>query len=323
MFDDFKDSQELVYNIIINSVKKNRISHAYLVDGNNNSDGFSFVMALVKLLVCDNNFTNYDNCLACNKCMRIDCGSYLDVKIIESDGLFIKKEQLIDLQAEFSKDAIEGTKKIYVIKDCDKMNKQASNCLLKFLEEPVDNIIAILFTNNIHKLLPTIISRCQLLRLSKPKNIYNKSTIVNFASFCCNSDALIASFVNDEKKKNMINNIVEFIDYYENNGLDTFIYLKKLWYNNFLDRTDYDYAMVLIINFYFDCFKYMVNINNYFFGEFKDSIERISNLNTLDSIMKKINYCINVKELLRNNLNLNLVMDDLLIGLEEINNECC
>ena len=94
---------------------------------------------------------------------------YPEIKIINPDGLWIKKEQLDEIQKEFSTKAVFGTKKIYIINEADKMNSSAANSILKFLEEPVPNIIAILVTNNIYQLLDTIISRCQVISLRKNK----------------------------------------------------------------------------------------------------------------------------------------------------------
>ena len=143
MFDDFKDSQHIAYSLLINSINNDKVSHAYLIDGNNNEDAFDFVMSFVKMLLCINHYSNYDNCDGCNQCKRIDDHNFSEVKIIESDSLIIKKEQLLELQSEFSRIGIENNKRVYIIRDCDKMNKHAANSLLKFLEEPEKGIIAI------------------------------------------------------------------------------------------------------------------------------------------------------------------------------------
>lgn len=323
LFDDFKDSQSLGFNLLLNSVKNDKISHAYLIDGNNYEFAFDFVMAFVKLLACDNKYSNGDKCGNCNICERIDNGNYGEVKIIESDGLFIKKEQLMDLQVTFSKSAIEGKRRIYVIKDCDKMNKHASNSLLKFLEEPNDNIIAILFTNDIHKLLPTIISRCQLVRLKKDKHFDNSSTIFNFANICCNGTKEVNNFINDNDKNKMLDDIILFLDYFEINGLDVMIYMKKMWYNSFSERDNSLLGVILLLNFYYDVFKYYYDIGDYFFCNYLDKIKEISKLNDGDIVLRKINTCIEAYDSLKCNLNVNLVIDNLLIKLEECKNEYC
>ncbi len=79
------------------------------------------------------------------------------------DGLSIKKGQIQALQEEFSKTGLESHKKLYIISHADQMTVNAANSLLKFLEEPSSDTIAVLLTEQPQKLLDTIISRCQVL----------------------------------------------------------------------------------------------------------------------------------------------------------------
>ena len=317
VFDNFKDSQFVAFSLLTNSIKNNKISHAYLIDGNSNEHAFDFVMSLVKVILCKYHYTNFDKCGSCNLCNRIDSGNYPEVKIISSDSLVIKKEQLLELQSDFSKISVEGDYRIYIIKDCDKMNKQASNSLLKFLEEPEEGIIAILLTNNINKVLKTIVSRCQLITLAKDRHFNSDSTLKNFAYSFCSSQEEIDNFLEDQSKKDMIEAIIKFILYYEENGLDIMIYLKKMWYNNFLTRDDNIMAVFLMVLFYFDVFKYKYSLNDYFFCDYLDELKNVSNANSLDDILKKIDKCVEKKENLEYNLNTNLTIDNLVIGLGE------
>ena len=317
MFDNFKDSQFVAFSLLTNSIKNNKISHAYLIDGNSDEHAFDFVMSLVKVILCKYHYTNFDKCGSCNLCNRIDSGNYPEVKIISSDSLVIKKEQLLELQSDFSKISVEGDYRIYIIKDCDKMNKQASNSLLKFLEEPEEGIIAILLTNNINKVLKTIVSRCQLITLAKDRHFNSDSTLKNFAYSFCSSQEEIDNFLEDQSKKDMIEAIIKFILYYEENGLDIMIYLKKMWYNNFLTRDDNIMAVFLMVLFYFDVFKYKYSLNDYFFCDYLDELKNVSNANSLDDILKKIDKCVEIKENLEYNLNTNLTIDNLVIGLGE------
>lgn len=317
VFDNFKDSQFVAFSLLTNSIKNNKISHAYLIDGNSNEHAFDFVMSLVKVILCKYHYTNFDKCGSCNLCNRIDSGNYPEVKIISSDSLVIKKEQLLELQSDFSKISVEGDYRIYIIKDCDKMNKQASNSLLKFLEEPEEGIIAILLTNNINKVLKTIVSRCQLITLAKDRHFNSDSTLKNFAYSFCSSQEEIDNFLEDQSKKDMIEAIIKFILYYEENGLDIMIYLKKMWYNNFLTRDDNIMAVFLMVLFYFDVFKYKYSLNDYFFCDYLDELKNVSNANSLDDILKKIDKCVEIKENLEYNLNTNLTIDNLVIGLGE------
>lgn len=317
MFDDFKDSQFVAYSLLCNSIRNNKLSHAYLIDGNNNECAFDFVLALVKMIICDKHYSNFDKCANCNKCNRIDDGNYTEVKIIETDSLIIKKEQLLELQSDFSRTSIEGDNRVYIIKDCEKMNKQAANSLLKFLEEPEKGIIAILFTNNINKVLGTIVSRCQLIKLSKDTIVNQDKALINFANACCDSSSDIDNFLKDESKEKYIVNVLDFINYYEEKGLDVIIYLKKMWYNNFPVREDNIFALLLMVNFYYDVLKFKYRISNYFFADYLDFVQKVANSNNVDEIIRKIELCIEKYGMIKCNLNINLLIDDMIIRLGE------
>ena len=215
MLDDYKDKQLVAYNIMMNEINNNKVSHAYLIDENNNTDSFNIVMAFVKEILT--HFMDEDS--KEKLCKRIDDNNYPEIKIIEPDGLLIKKGQILDLQHEFSMAAVEGNKRIYIIRNADAMRSETSNSMLKFLEEPENNIIAILMTNNINAILPTIVSRCQIIRLNNDNN--NNNNNVN----------------NDEI--DMLT--LEFIKSIENNGIRTILNEQKLLFDkiSIKDREKY------------------------------------------------------------------------------------
>ena len=146
------------YNLINNIVDFNKISHAYLIEIDNYDEDFCCVLDFVKLILSEKQDEN-------NICSLIDSDNYPDLKIIEPDGNIIKKKQLIQLQEEFRNKSFLDNKMIYVIKEADKLNDSSGNTILKFLEEPEDNIIAILVTTNRYKVIETILSRCQVLSI--------------------------------------------------------------------------------------------------------------------------------------------------------------
>ena len=78
---------------------------------------YDIVISFVKMLLCPYNYSNcsYKECKDCNLCGRIANGNYTEIKIIESDNLVIKKEQLLELQSDFSRVRLEGKYLIYVI----------------------------------------------------------------------------------------------------------------------------------------------------------------------------------------------------------------
>lgn len=285
MLDDFKDKHELAYNIIINELRYNKISHAYLIDQNDNDDSFEFVMAFIKALICSKHSSNNKNCNNCYLCKRIDDGNYPEIKIIEPDGMFIKKQQILDLQKEFSRTSVEGSKKIYVIKECDKMRAEAANSMLKFLEEPDNDIVAILMTNNYNNVLKTIISRCQIIKLSK-KNID------------------IA-----EKDETYIYNLASnFVDCLEKNGVRTLINIKDIFADNsFLkDRQNVILLIDNMIDIYYFSLKCKIKNNNQTF---------ICSNNDVNKLIEKIKILNFIRDKIKYNININLLIDNIIVNI--------
>ncbi len=307
MLESYKIGQPIFYNIVMNAIKNDKISHAYIFDSNGNPDAIDMIFSFVKEIICKD--INDKNTIE-NVCRRIDDGNYIDVKIIEPDGLWIKKDQLLDLQSEFSKKSIEGNKKVYIIKSADKMNVQTANSILKFLEEPIDDIIAILIVDNINLVIQTIVSRCQIIKLNK-KPMSLKS-IDNFSSYFYQEKY---SLFKDEEKSKMIDDVLSFIMFLENNGLDTIVYSKKIWHNNFKDRELSILAVNLCIYFYYDVIKYKCNLEKYFYGDKLSSIEIIGEKNNYSKLINKIEVLDRTENYLKRNLNINLLIDKMIIDM--------
>ena len=285
MLDDYKDKQSVAYNIMMNEINNDHISHAYLIDENNNNDSFNIVMAFIKEILCSKLDVNDRQVL----CKRIDDGNYPEIKIIEPDGMLIKKKQILDLQQEFSRSAFEGSKRIYIIRDADKMRSETANSMLKFLEEPDNDIIAILMTNNYNNLLSTIISRCQVIRLN-------------------NDNAL----VNDTDFDNLI---VNFIKSIEINGIKTIMKEQELLFNtiSIKDREKLLNVFDKMIDMYYDIMKISVNNLNISFKNYEDIFTDFAGKNTYNDLLNKINYLVKTKDTIKNNVNINLLIDSLII----------
>lgn len=315
MLDDYLNEQPIAVSILKNSVKDDKTVHAYLFETNGYNKKDNFIFSFIKSLLCPNKFFVFNNCENCHICQMINDKYYPEIKIINPDGLWIKKEQLDELQKEFSTKAIFGTKKIYIINEAEKMNSSAANSILKFLEEPVPNIIAILVTNNIYQLLDTIISRCQVISLRKNK--------LNFES----NEELIAHqiFSQPEKQEEFLNNlpnvnyidcVKKFVEYYEKNGINTMLYTQKLWFSFFNDKEKNIMAFDIMILIYRDILNYVIGHELMIFKNDIHYISNISKNNTEYSICEKITKILNAKNKIKNNINLNLLMDNLIMELD-------
>ncbi|MBR2827783.1 MAG: hypothetical protein IKE70_00930 [Bacilli bacterium] len=149
-----------------------KISHSYLIELDNYDDDFQYVLSFVKMILCD---VLYDQIDSNNSIVSlIDSLNYPDLVILEPDGNTFRKSQILDLMKEFQNSSLLGGKRIYIIKHAECFNSSSGSSLLKFLEEPEENIIAFLLTNNRYLVLDTILSRCQTLSIKEYQYTYLK-----------------------------------------------------------------------------------------------------------------------------------------------------
>lgn len=190
------DSKEQFYNIIDKIIKHNKVSHAYLIEVDNYDDDYQCVLNFVKLILCNKEDKSFSclNCSQCNVCKMIDTDNYVDLKVIEPDGTMIKKKQMLDLQEEFNNKSLLDNKRIYIIKEADKLNIASANTILKFLEEPEDDIVAILLASNRYAVIETILSRCQVLSLKKDNEIEIEDEVIDLLSYMVGKSKLFINY---------------------------------------------------------------------------------------------------------------------------------
>jgi len=189
-----------------NSVISNeKVSHAYLIEVDNYDSDFNYILNFIKMILLNK---KYDEILNCDDktAYMIDSLNFPDLKIVSSDGTFIKKDQMVDLQYEFNNKSLYGSKRFYIIKECEKLNSSSANTILKFLEEPEDNIFAFLVTDNRFHVLDTILSRCQVLSLKESSfDFFIDNNLLDFLEcllcpnkFFVNYKSLLNDYISDK-----------------------------------------------------------------------------------------------------------------------------
>ena len=150
--------QDRQIGILLNALKEETLSHAYLFTGIPGIGKTTTAYALAKALHCE--VTRNDFCDACISCKKIDQGIHPDLVLIEPEGDSIKINQIRKMQEQVSYTAYEGHHKVVLIDAAERMNIQSSNCLLKTLEEPPPHTVLILLTSVPYQLPSTVRSRC-------------------------------------------------------------------------------------------------------------------------------------------------------------------
>lgn len=156
--------QQSVIKTLKNSLESGKIGHAYLFSGSRGTGKTSMARLFAKALNCEEGTGH--QCGHCQNCLSIADGTHPD--IIEIDAASNNGvEQVRDLIDKIKYSPIRGRYKVYIIDEVHMMSAGAFNALLKTLEEPPENVIFILCTTEPHKVLPTILSRCQRFDFSK------------------------------------------------------------------------------------------------------------------------------------------------------------
>lgn len=150
-----------------------KLAHAFLLETNDMDKCLKDILVLVKMLNCQNKYTN--NCSEeCNICRLIDNGSLPSLIVVNPDGTSIKKNQVLELQERFATKPIYSKFNVYIINYCDKLNASSANTMLKFLEEPADDILGFFITDNQENVINTIRSRCQIIKVNYDEIVDNK-----------------------------------------------------------------------------------------------------------------------------------------------------
>lgn len=222
-----KNKQPIIYQTFTNSLENKTLSHAYLLVGNPGTPLLETAKFLAKTILCDD--PSPLACSNCITCLRIESDNYPDVITLDGSKANIKKEDVLNIESRFEKTAFE-TKgiMIYIINLVENMQIEAVNSILKFLEEPEGEVYAFLTTNNVNNVLPTIVSRCQVLNLkSQDRQEVIKEALEMFIeqedaellSYFYNDAELIFEFLKNEEEnenyficKKLVKELIETFD---------------------------------------------------------------------------------------------------------------
>jgi DNA polymerase-3 subunit delta' len=169
-FDQIK-GQEKAIAILRNALGNSRLAHAYLFIGPEGVGKRLTALTLAKAMNCQSPPEAGDCCEKCPSCIKVNSSNHADVITMGPEGEFIKIDQVREIQKRLRFRPMEGGRRACVIDPADQMKAEASNALLKVLEEPPRDTHLLLMTARPHQLLSTILSRCQWIKfkpLSQP-----------------------------------------------------------------------------------------------------------------------------------------------------------
>ena len=277
--------QPIVYQQLQRSFWHGRLAHAYLFEGEKGTGKHEMGIWLAQHLFCTD-MKNGLPCGTCNNCQRIKNQEHPDVLTIEPEGQTIKVDQIRRLQTEFSRSGYESRKKVFLVKEAEKMNSSAANSLLKFLEEPPGEFLAILETDSVGRILPTIQSRCQILHfqeLSKEVLIHKLQEAgipvekAKLLAFLTNSFTKAVEISQNEWFNDAKDSIQQWFVYMQSNDTQAFIYVQKKLIKLFKEKSQQFTALSILLFYYQEALKQALE---------KDKIMQVKKINqTIERIL--------------------------------------
>jgi len=265
-----------VFNELLKRYHEGKLAHAFLFETNDVSKCYEEIIGFVKRMLCPLEYN--DNCdKECNICELVDTGNLPSLITIEPDGQFIKKGQILNVMDKFSTKPVFADYNIYIVKNAECFNSSSANTLLKFLEEPEDNILGFFITNNKENVISTVRSRCQ---------IYN----------CIYLDE-----INNNLDEDLLIDVKLYLNSIYKNK-DDLLYNKTHMSGYYADRQGWEKFFTLMLYYMKDC--YLLKR--------KDVIEMLKDN---DNVIKMILLVEEVLKYIRSNGNIDLILDKFVIEM--------
>ena len=309
----------------------NRLSHAYLIIGNENVGKTTLSLDIAKLVNCT---SENKPCSDCRNCKRIDSNSHTDVSLIDifseknsaTSGIDELREAFI---AKTNRKPFEGSCRVFILQSIDNMRVEQSNILLKTLEEPPEDTIVILLAENINSVLETIRSRCQLIFLDPLQesevleylntqfSIDDQVMLKNITKLSQGRLGRAIKMINDPREVDYLNEImVGFLEIFHFSLIEKFDFSQSVALKLQKNRT----KTINEINLWLSCLRDLLLIKSGFENDiYSEDYVKLSNDLSFDEIFNTGKAIEETLALLDLNINPRLTLDNFMLRVHHVN----
>ena len=319
--------QEQIKEHLRGAISTNKVSHAYIINGERSSGKEFIARVFAMALQCEKG--EVEPCGECHSCKQALSNNQPDIIYVshEKPNTISVEDIRTQINGDIDVKPYSSPRKIYIMNEGEKMTVQAQNALLKTLEEPPEYAVILILTTQVEALLPTIISRCVVLNMKPVSDAlvkkylmeelavpdYKANICVAFARGNIGKAKLLASSEEFEKVKDEAITLVKYINDMEINEIVKAI--KKISeykfdVNDYLDILSVWYRDVLL-------FKATKDVNSLIFKEEIQQIMRVSDRSTYEGLETIVGALQQAKRRLEANVNFDLTMELLLLTIKE------
>ncbi len=325
---DFKEiiGHKRSIQILKNRIKLDKISHSYLFTGKEGTGKKLTAIAFSKAISCINLSKEQNPCNQCSACLKFEKGISADFNIIAPLDTVIKIEQIRELKKNIYLKPLENNKKIYLIDDADKMTIEASNSLLKILEEPPIFAVLILITAFPDAILPTIFSRCcpvpfKPLSIEDQREILlensslEKNQLDNFIRLSYGSPGKVLSLVNNQQKMATISQYIDSLVQIRPEELSDYMFTPEKIFPDIMNSFQ-DFVEMMILWFRdILLVKMGIDRNQLIFQKQASTIQLYAQYYSRERIIIILEYLANIPEELEKHINQNILLENFFIRL--------
>ncbi|WZL73421.1 DNA polymerase III subunit delta' [Clostridiaceae bacterium 35-E11] len=325
---NFKDiiGQEQVIYYLKQTIINKKIAHAYIFEGPPEVGKGMAALAFAKGIQCKN--YGQDACNICSACVKANRSNHPDIKIIEPEGKSIKNRQIEEFQQDLLRKPYESNRKIYIIKKANDMTISAQNRLLKTLEEPPPYAVILLMSTNVNSFLPTIKSRCQIVKFRRVGEKDIQLFMMKKYGICEEEARVFAAFsdgipgramklkeseefkIKREKTIEIIEELMqnnplkafEFVDFFQQNkdNIDEILDFMLFWFRD----------MVILIETGTE--KFLINLDK------KNNLQKHLHCIGFEKITNIIEIIEKTKNDIKANVNFQLAVEMMLLNIQEV-----